>query len=195
MINSEGDDGAMYVFYDPKQNLFVEQTGSLPALGEPFTLPVNCRNTRSIAYLCSEILDVQIPTKDDAPIGDKPEIVTLDLDYDIKKRVERYVHDWINKGKLKPKQVAILSPNKLNNTSLKGMTKVKGVSLTDDIQVWKDNQAILFSTVRGFKGLEADAIILVDVPSDGESFNFKQSDYYVACSRAKHLLVVIRKED
>lgn len=194
MINSEGDEGAMYVFYDPKQNLFVDQAGSLPALGEPFTLPVNCRNTRSIANLCSEILDVEIPTKDDAPTGEKPEIIKLDSDYDIKKRVERYIHDWINKGKLNPKQVAILSPNKLSNTSLKGMTKVKGVALTDDIQVWKDNRAILFSTVRGFKGLEADAVILMDVPSEGESFNFKQPDYYVACSRAKHLLVVICKE-
>lgn len=194
MINSEGDEGAMYVFYDPKQNLFVDKTGSLPALGEPFTLPVNCRNTRSIAYLCSEILDVEIPTKDDSPIGENPEIITLELDSDVKKCVERYIHDWINKGKLKPKQVAILSPNKLSNTSLKGMTKIKGITLTDSIKDWKDNKAILFSTVRGFKGLEADAIILVDVPVDKVSFNFNQSDYYVACSRAKHLLVVISKD-
>lgn len=193
MINSEGEAGAMYVFFDPKQNLYVDQDTSLPALGEPFQLPVNCRNTRSIADHCSEILNVNVPTRDDAPIGIKPEIISLGLDYDIKKRVECYIHEWINKGKLKPHQVAIISPNKLSNCSLKGANKIKGLPLTDKIQDWKDDKAILFSTVKAFKGLEADAIILLDVP-EIESLNFKQSDYYVACSRAKHLLVVIYRE-
>lgn len=194
MINSVGEEGAMYVFFDPKQNLYVDQVTSLPALGEPFQLPVNCRNTKLIAEHCSEILNVPVPTREDAPIGIKPEVVTLEIEYDIKKRVERYVHEWINKGKLKPHQVAILSPNKLSNCSLRGATKIKGIPLTDKIQDWKEGKAILFSTVKSFKGLEADAIILIDVP-EGESFNFKQSDYYVACSRAKHLLVVIHKEE
>ena len=191
MINSEGEKGAMYVFFDPKQNLYVDQATSLPALGEPFQLPVNCRNTKLIAEHCSDILDVPVPTREDAPIGLKPEVTYLDQDFKIKKQVERYVHEWVNKGKLTPQQVAILSPNKLPNSSLRGETKVKGVPLTDNIQDWKDGKAILFSTVKGFKGLEADAVILIDIPEE-ESFNFKNSDYYVASSRAKHLLAIIK---
>jgi hypothetical protein len=195
MINSAGDEGAMYVFYDPRQNLFVDQEGSLPALGEPFNLPTNCRNTRSIADKCSEILEVEIPTRDEAPLGEKPTVLTLELDFDIKKRVERYVTDWVKNGKLKPSQVAILSPNVKQRSSLKGVGSARGILITDDIDQWRENKGVLFSTVKSFKGLEADAVILIDVPEELDSSFFKPSDYYVACSRAKHILVVIHKKE
>lgn len=191
LINSKGDEGAMYVFYDPNQNLYVYQEPSLPALGQPFNLPVNCRNTKSIASFCSEILDKQIPTKGDAPVGDEPVIARLDNKFEIQKRVERYVHEWVNKGNLKPNQVAILSPFKQSNSSLATLSKARGVEITDDIERWQEGKGILFSTVKAFKGLEADAILLIDIPNEGHSPIFHRSDYYVACSRAKHLLVVI----
>ncbi len=195
MINSNGDEGAMYVFYDPRQNLYVAQAGSLPALGDPFVLPTNCRNTRLIASKCAEILDVEIPTREDAPLGEKPTVVTVELDYDVKKRVERYLSDWIKDGKLEPRQVAILSPNVKMKSSIKDMTAAKGILITDDLGRWKSNSGVLFSTVKGFKGLEADAVILIDVPVETDATLFKASDYYVACSRAKHLLVVIHKDE
>ena len=195
MINSAGDEGAMYVFYDPRQNLFVEQRLSLPALGEPFKLPTNCRNTRSIADKCSEILSIDIPTREEAPRGEAPTMLTLELDYDIKKRVERFVGDWVKDGKLKPSQVAILSPHTKQKSSLKGTSSARGVLITDDADQWRDNKGILFSTIKSFKGLEADAIIIIDVPEKTDARFFTDSDYYVACSRAKHLLVVIHKED
>ncbi len=195
MINANGDEGTMYVFYDPRQNLYVDQAGSLPALGEPYMLPTNCRNTRLIAGKCAEILAVEIPTRGDAPLGEKPTVLTVEMDYDVKKRVERYLGDWVKDGKLEPRQVAILSPNIKSRSSLKSMTSSRGILITDDIAQWKNNNGVLFSTVKGFKGLEADAIILIDVPDQNEASFFKRSDYYVACSRAKHLLVVIHKEE
>jgi hypothetical protein len=191
LINSNGDEGVMYVFFDPNQNLYIDQDSSLPALGTPLTLPVNCRNTQLIAGLCSNIIDKDIPTKPDAPIGDAPEVIQLDNRYEVQKRVERYIDDWINQGKLKPNQVAILCPYKLSNSSLSSINKVRGIEVTDDIYRWKENKGVLFSTVKGFKGLEADAILLIDIPLVNEASLFKQADYYVACSRAKHLLVVL----
>lgn len=191
LINSGSDEGTMYVFFDPNQNLYVNQDSSLPALGEPFNLPVNCRNTKSIASLCSNILDKPIATKSDAPIGDEPEVIQLDNRYEVQKRVERYVHEWVNKGKLSPSQVAILCPYKLSNSSLSSANKIRGIEVTDDINRWKENKGVLFSTVKGFKGLEADAILLIDIPPENEESLFKKADYYVACSRAKHMLVVL----
>ena len=195
MINAQGDEGAMYVFYDPRQNLYVDQKGSLPALGEPYNLPTNCRNTRSIADKCSEILDVDISTRDDAPQGAKPTVLTLKTDYDIKRRVERYINDWVKQGRLKPSQVAVLSPNRKDRSSIKDIHSARGVKITEDIDAWREDKGVLFSTVKSFKGLEADAVIVIDVPEEQETTFFKQSDFYVACSRAKHLLVVIHKED
>ena len=191
LINTDGDEGTMYVFFDPNQNLYVDKNSSLPALGEPFQLPVNCRNTKSIAGLCSNILNKPIPTKSDAPTGDEPEVIKLDNQYEVQKRVERYIHEWVNKGKLTPSQVAILCPFKLSNSSLSNTKRIRGLEITADIDHWKGNKGVLFSTVKGFKGLEADAIILIDIPPANEVSLFKQADYYVACSRAKHILVVM----
>jgi len=101
------------------------------------------------------------------------------------------VHEWVNQGKLKPNQVAILSPFKQNSSSLASLSKARGVEITSDIERWKEGKGILFSTVKGFKGLEADAILLIDIPHKRELPSFQRADYYVACSRAKHLLVVI----
>ncbi len=195
MINSAGDEGAMYVFYDPRQNLYVDQKGSMPALGEPYNLPTNCRNTRSIAGKCSEILNVEIPTREEAPQGEQPTVLTLELDYDIKKRVERYINEWVKDGKLKPSQVAILSPSKKERSSIRDLNAARGIKITEDIGAWREDKGVLFSTVKSFKGLEADAVIIIDVPEQADSTFFKQSDYYVACSRAKHLLVVMHKEE
>ncbi len=195
MINEAGDEGPMYVFYDPRQNLYVNQKSSLPALGEPYNLPTNCRNTKLIAKKCSEIIDVDVPTRDDAPVGEEPKVITLDLGFDIKKRVEVIIDDWVKKGKLRSSQVAILCPSKQDRSSLRGVNEVRGVGLVDDIDLWRGDRGVLFSTVKNFKGLEADAIVLIDVPSEEDSNYFKQFDFYVACSRAKHLLVVIHKED
>jgi hypothetical protein len=193
MINSEGDAGAMYIFYDPRQNLYVDQKGSLPALGEPYNLPTNCRNTRSIAGKCSEILNVDIPTREEAPLGEKPTVLKLGLNYDVKKRVERYINEWVKDGNLKPSQVAILSPTKKARSSISDLNAARGIKITEDIAAWREDKGVFFSTVKSFKGLEADAIILIDVPEEENSILFKQADYYVACSRAKHLLVVIHK--
>jgi hypothetical protein len=195
MINCAGDEGAMYIFYDPRQNLYVDQKGSLPAMGEAYNLPTNCRNTRSIAGKCSEILNVDIPTREEAPLGEKPTVLTLGLNYDVKKRVERYINEWVKDGNLKPSQIAILSPNKKERSSISDLNAAQGIKITEDIDAWREDEGVLFSTVKSFKGLEADAVLLIDIPEEEDTSFFKQSDYYVACSRAKHLLVVIHKEN
>ena len=195
MINCAGDEGAMYIFYDPRQNLYVDQNGSLPAMGEPYNLPTNCRNTRSIAGKCSEILNIDIPTREEAPLGEKPTVLTLGLNYDVKKRVERYINEWVKDGNLKPSQIAILSPNKKERSAISDLNAAQGIKINEDIDAWREDKGVLFSTVKSFKGLEADAVLLIDIPEEEDTGFFKQSDYYVACSRAKHLLVVIHKEN
>ena len=194
MINSNGDEGAMYVFYDPRQNLYIEHNVSLPALGIPLNLKTNCRNTRLIVNKCSQILDVEIMSKPWAPAGSNPIEHTLKLASDIKKIVEQHVREWVKEGKLKPSQVAILCPNKKERSSIKDLDITQGIDITQSIDAWRENKAVLFSTVKNFKGLEADAVILIDVPKVDDASYFKKADYYVACSRAKHLLVILHKE-
>ena len=54
---------------------------------------------------------------------------------------------------------------------------------------WQEGKGILCTTVRAFKGLEADALLVTDVGAFSPVFT--RSDLYVACSRAKHLLTCV----
>ena len=163
MINREEESGPMYVFFDPKQNLYIDQKGSLPALGEPLMLPTNCRNTQSIAQKCSDILEAPIATKVGAPVGDKPLNITFDNKTEIQNYIEKTTSTWL-KGKLTYSQIAILSPNKKSKSAIRDLLNANNTIFTEDTESWKSNEGILFSTIKNFKGLESDAVILVDIP-------------------------------
>jgi len=192
LLKEEG--GPFYLFYDPAQNLYVGDEFSIPNLGTPICLPTNCRNTKKIAETCGRIGGQLIPVRDEAPVGDDVVVHTAEKGTPQKDTCEGIVKDWTWKGKLLPSQVAVLSPYKKENSSLSGIDTLNGIPVVEDIDEWNRGDGILFSTVRSFKGLEADAVIIMDVMEPGSKLNFTRTDFYVACSRAKHLLAVIERE-
>jgi len=195
MLNTEAEHGCLYVFYDPAQNLFVNERGSMPALGKPITLRHNCRNTRSIATTCGSILDVEIATHPNAPTGASPQIVVARDAEAQRKAASGCVEEWIRRGSLKPSQVAILCPNRWERSSLKDAAALARIPLTDDLNRWERGDGVLFSTIRGFKGLEADAVAMLDIPRPDSVPYFSKADFYVGASRAKHLLSILAMED
>ena len=66
------------------------------------------------------------------------------------------------------------------------------VPLTRDFNAWRENKGVLFTSTKLFKGLEADAVVIIETPSDEPE---AVSEQYVARSRAKHLLTVIQISD
>ena len=190
-LSCKGEAGPLYVFYDPAQNLYVGEQLAMPSLGSPFELPTNCRNTRRIAARCAEIREVAITVRTDAPEGVVPELKKIESPESRARAIRDTVESWINKGKLLPSQIAILSPFEKAKSCLAGITNLGKTTLVTNPNEWRVNRGVLFATIRSFKGLEADAIILTDVPEIDSSQAFSRSDYYVACSRAKHLLSVL----
>ena len=71
------------------------------------------------------------------------------------------------------------------------ITQIGTIPIIEDLSDWQSDKGILFSTIRSFKGLEADAIVIVDVPQPDSVPHFSVADFYVATSRAKHLLVIL----
>jgi superfamily I DNA/RNA helicase len=192
LINSGGDEGAMYVFYDPAQNLFVKEPGILPELGDAFRLPMNCRNTKKIAAVCGGILDVEVGTHPDAPEGLDPEFVEAKGTDAQQHGIASKLKEWLEDGRLAPSQIAILSPNRVSRSSMHGVERFGDVPVTNDVAAWKSGRGVLFSTIRAFKGLESDAVLMIDVPEPDSRKHFSSADYYVGASRAKHLLAVQR---
>lgn len=194
MINSGGENGPFYVFFDPAQNLFVNEDLAIPDLGDPFDLPTNCRNTRKIAATCGKIRDVEIPVRPDAPDGIESIVKVVPQPDARAQSVREFVSDWIGKGKLKPSQIAILSPFDKSKSCLSSISKLGKTNICTNLNEWRANNGVLFATIRSFKGLEADAIIVTDVPNPETAPYFSTADFYVGCSRAKHMLVILATE-
>lgn len=193
LLNEREEEGPLYVFYDPHQNVHLRQESlTLPDIVTRYRLPTNCRNTRAIAASCGRILDIQggIPVRDDAPEGVIPLVQVADVARH-KMLCELQLSEWVSKGQLRPNQVAILSPWRQPRSSLADVSSLRGVPLTNDLDTWRSGRAVLFDTIKRFKGLEADALLLIDVPDPDSVPSFKLSDLYVASSRAKHLLTVL----
>lgn len=194
LINRQGEDGPFYVFFDPAQNLFVEEDLSTPDLGTPFELPTNCRNTKRIAAVCSKIRGISIRTRQEAPEGAEC-VIKVAENRDTQKRLcHELISDWVGKGKLKPSQVAILCPHDKARSSLAEAQSIGKVPITQDPMKWQANGSVLFATVRSFKGLEADAVIMIDAVKPDSVLHFTTPDFYVGCSRAKHLLAILACE-
>lgn len=194
IINHDGDKGPFYVFYDPAQNLYMDGDLAIPDLGTPFELPINCRNTKQIASTCSGIRGVDIPVRDDAPDGIETKVEVVPDATQRMHKVRQYVDEWFGHGKLKLSQIAILSPYDQSKSCLANADKIGKVNLTTSLEHWRANDAVLFSTIRSFKGLEADAIVVTDVSNPDTDPYFTTADFYVGCSRAKHLLVILATE-
>lgn len=195
LLNVEAEDGSLFIFYDPKQNLFVNKNLVFPAIAARFELPVNCRNTRRIADLCSRVRGVDIPSAVFAPVGVEPHVDVIPDGDHRATAVEQQLKEWVKDGKLMTSQVAILSPYRPEGSGccVGNRTRLAGLPVTTDPAAWRAGSGVLIASIRSFKGLEADAIILTDVgkPDVG---TFSVADLYVACSRAKHLLTIYATE-
>jgi hypothetical protein len=49
--------------------------------------------------------------------------------------------------------------------------------MTTDPLKWQQGEGMLFATIRSFKGLEADAVLMVDIVAPGSLPHFSQADF------------------
>ena len=78
----------------------------------------------------------------------------------------------------------ILSPYSQMNSSLAGVDHIGGAELTNDLKRWRQGRGVLVSTIRSFKGLEADVVVIIDLPKPGAVAACSLADFYVGSSRA-----------
>ncbi len=190
------DDAPVYAFYDEHQDLFeADGAKALEAwLPLRLDLPTNCRNTRSIATWSANIVSIKGDVSPQAPEG---LAVTVDVagDEALRRRhVEKLVGAWLSDEKIRPQQIAILSPWKTDRGCLGEVSKIAGVPLTSSVSDWQAGKGVLLTTIRSFKGLEADALVMIDLPKPGTRAVFGNADFYVGCSRAKNMLHLIANE-
>ena len=188
LVNAGMTEGPLYVFYDPAQRIFWANSQLMPALGQPFSLATNCRNTAAISDHCGKVLGKAIKVMAGTPKGSEPIFISAPTTDEQRKALDKQVREW-NAAGLKPNQIAVVAAKKLEASCCAGMTHIGGLQVTERLDEWRNGKALLRTTLGKFKGLEADAMVLVDVP--GLDANFRKEHLYVACSRARHLLTVV----
>ena len=184
----------LQLFLDDRQNLYGRQVQL------PFTEPVvrlrrNCRNTRPIAAYA----DAAIGVGDEAglrglPEGPAPVVVEVADAGQEREAVRRALHELVHEQGLSPAQVVMLGAHKLGNSSFADVRRLGNLTVRDADEPEAPN-TIRYATVHKYKGLEADAVLLVGIgePSrvyDAESW---RRFVYVGASRARVVLRVFRR--
>jgi len=155
-------------------------------------LRMNCRNTRIILEKVKTLLGADMGVRG---VGEGPEIrqKLVDTDDNSAHALEKEIDYIIEKGGLAHRDLTILSPLSFEKSSLRLLTEttLKHIVALDEYAFRSfPPEKISFSEIHNFKGLENEAVLLVDLllPS-GQEKPFPQ--HYVAMSRARAVLSMI----
>ena len=180
-------EGAFYVFYDKKQFVQGQEFPRWLANAEcRLVLKINCRNKYQIADTAGKPVEIQPRVKERSVNGDMPSFYLCNDTKEALKIISKTI-DKYRSANYPYEQICILTLKTENNSILYGIDKVGNHRISSV----RDGIGVLFTSARKFKGLEADAIIIVDV--DGEAFADDEDKrlFYVGCSRAKHQLDIV----
>ena len=183
------ENGPIYAFMDPNQSLRGEVQRPPIDFETTFQLNMNCRNTRRIATASASFLELDSRSFARAPAGVALRVLRARSPAQQRELALRELERLLGREDLKPHQVAMIGPSAKAKGSVSDVDEVNGVPLTTDVDTWRDGRGVLVTTSRSFKGLEADIVLLYDLGGFGNLFLKK--DLYVACTRAKFLLIAI----
>ncbi|MBR0418294.1 MAG: ATP-binding domain-containing protein [Erysipelotrichaceae bacterium] len=177
IVENDSIDGTFYVFYDKLQLI---QSKSIPKyISEAdckLTLYKNCRNTENIALTSLKPITERSPKLFEGAIKGVPASINFCKDKDgVIERIDQVIDDLKSEGIT---DVVILTCDTEESSIIS--------SVVSNGKYKKKR----FTTCRKYKGLEADAVILVDVSEN----TFKQDNvlrYYVGASRARLRLAII----
>ncbi len=175
------NNGTFYVFYDKLQIVQSERLPQYIADADcKLTLYKNCRNTENIAITSLKPIIERSPRLIEGAIKGTPATVHFGKDIESQLSILNETIDSLKKVGLQ--EIEIITCETEKTSILNG--KIKDGKY----------KKIPFATCRRFKGLEADAVILIDVNRD--TFKEKSIErFYVGTSRAKLRLDIITAMD
>lgn len=192
VIEDTKENGSFYVFYDKLQLI---QARKMPQFLEDadckLTLYRNCRNTENIAKTSLRPVSERTPKLIENCIAGALATLHFRSDADgilaaLDDTLDALLQDGIQ-------NIVILTCKKEADSVLKPYLQADGTYPAG-------KQSIRFTTCRKFKGLEADAVILVDVDENTFLGNNGQNVllYYVGASRARlrlDIITILTKEE
>ena len=165
----------------------------LESLG-PVRMPlrINCRNTRVILEWIQDTLDADLGVQG-AGAGPEVRRQTAATRRESAERTARELGELIDAGGLAPGSVTILSPCEIAESSVALMPPdaARRVQRLDEYSMREiPGDKVGFARIEEFKGLENEAIVVVDLPAPSATHG-KTVEHYVAMSRARSVLSLI----
>ena len=183
------ENGHWAVFYDEKQNIYnPEYEDGMDILQgyhcTKFKLFVNCRNTVQIGTYSAKVSGVDLGEfiKEN---GEEVQRRTYSDAADFKKQIKEILK-YLCSEKVDLKDVVFLAPKKYHNSIL-AETGIEVNELGDGYD--SASKLPVYSTIQGFKGLDAKVVILIDIEHIRED-NFSKF-LYIAGTRARTLLYIV----
>ena len=185
LYNFLNEDGSLYVFYDELQMLyqkFGHDNIDFLDIGVRYNLKRNMRNTDEICLSSLKVIGL-----DESKIvlkgirGLQPEIVFAETKLDINEKL-KYIFMDLKKQQIGEDKITTLIVNPREKVKYMKSIKMHSNSLVE--------------SVRKYKGLENDIIIIPDLNEDFLQDDETKKLLYVAMSRAKvHVILIINTEN
>ncbi len=174
---------ALWAFTDPLQNVYGLSNYLEDFDMRPSNLKRNCRNTKVIAEYSYNFVDQKPEMFNTSPEGDKIYIKRVQSSDEQMSALDNILTKLIKAEKIDPEDIAILSGLSESKNNIWKNRKQLSFKITKSS---KRNGEIYFSTIKKFKGLDKDVVILADI-----SRSLDSKDMYTGCSRAKNKLYII----
>ncbi len=190
LLDTSGDNGWL-IFCDEQQNLF-DRCGPLPFAEPSWRLNANRRNTAQIAAYVRQA--VQLPPLPDGivlPEGPEPVIHQVGSAAEERQAVQKVLHELVQVQGVDPDDIVILDPHVLARSSFAENRQLGNLTVRALADPPTAN-TVRHATVKKFKGLEADCVLLVGVgmPSGYYTGDRLARFIYVGGSRARVVLHV-----
>ncbi len=211
-----GRESRFYLFFDRSQGVFgsggrqekFEPDKVLPVAAPYFPLVHNYRTTREIATFARSFrTGASILQSHCGRLGYEPRLLAYRQRQDFLQQLTELIAYLVEHEMVDPSEIAILSGREPNaaESLLKDVRELAGLPLHRfrlRRQKGKTGLAeqpqgsLLLATIQGFKGLESRIAILVNLSEYQLSIEhpIMSSLFYVACTRARHMLYVFTSD-
>lgn len=182
--------GCFYVFYDKNQMILGNKNPHwIEDADCRLVLSKNCRNTAEIFKTSCSIIG-----KDNISFneihGDTPFLKFYTTEKELATIVENFL-EKMKKEEVPLDKITILSASTLEKSFIDLKKKYAGIDLSEN----REKGKVHFTTIRKFKGLESDAILIVDTSMIGLKSEEDKRLLYVGSSRAKNYLEIAMIQD
>lgn len=191
---AEEKDGCFYVFYDKNQFIQGQEYPEWLDHAEcRLVLSHNCRNTHEIALTSTR--PIALPEKRirmnpfmERAEQPKPKLFFVSDNEVLQEYVLKLIRKYSD-AKYKKSDIVLLSMKAEGCSALERENMISELAAICSDK--RQTNKVLFTTVRKFKGLEADVVICIDVDEDTFTNETNRSLFYVGTSRAKTWLDIV----